>query len=80
MPFMGSGELLGQDNYINVNSDLRGDSTRLTEPAGKVQVEYYTPGYLQNDPQKGAVLPDNWVVGGRSSRNDMRELYKEMCH
>lgn len=80
MPYMGSGELLGQDNYININSDLRGDSTRLTEPAGKAQVEHYTPGYLQNDPQKGAVLPDNWIVGGRSSRNDMRELYKEICH
>lgn len=80
IPFMGNGELLGADNYIDLNSDLRGNASRLTDTPGKVQVEYYTPGFLENDPQVGAVLPDSWVVGGRSTRNDMRELYKEVCH
>ena len=79
VPFMGSGELLSNNGYIDINSDLRGNATRLYEEAGKVQVQNYTPGFLQDDPQNGAILPNNWIVGGRSSRNDMRELYKEMC-
>ena len=80
VPFMGTGELLGENNYVDINSDMRGNATRLTEDPGKVQVSGYTPGFLPNDPQVGAVLPDTWVLGGRSSRNDMRELYKEVCH
>lgn len=80
VPFMGTGELIGTSDFVDVNSDLRGNATRLTQDFGKVQVEHYTPGFLENDPQVGAVLPDSWVVGGRSSRNDMRELYKEVCH
>lgn len=80
VPYMGRGELLGNNNYVDINTDLRGSSTRLYTDPGKVQVANYTPGYLPNDPQVGAVLPDTWTVGGRSSRNDMRELYKEVCH
>ena len=80
VPYMGRGELLGVNNYVDINSDLRGNATRLTDEPGKVQVQNYTPGFLPNDPQVGAVLPDTWINGGRSSRNDMRELYKEVCH
>ena len=80
VPFMGSGELIGEKGFVDINSELRGNATRMTAPEGKVQVEYYTPGFLPNDPQVGAVLPDEWTIGGRSSRNDMRELYKEVCN
>ena len=80
VPFMGSGELLGENNFVDINTDMRGNATRLNEEPGKIQVLDYTPGYLPNDPQTGAILPDNWTVGGRSSRNDLRNLYKEVCH
>lgn len=78
-PYKGSGELIGKNELSDINSKLRGDSTRLTED-GKPLVEYHTPGFLPNDPQLGAMYPNDWVVGGRSSRNDMRNLYKKMCH
>jgi len=79
LPYMGTGELIGENDFVDINSDLRGNATRLSSE-GKVQVEYYTPGFLSNDPQIGAVLPNEWILGGRSSRNDMRELYKEVCN
>ena len=77
-PYMGTGELIGTKDLSDVNSQLRGDATRLLNDK-KPMTTYYTPGYLPNDPQVGAVLPDEWVMGGRSSRNDMRELYKKVC-
>ena len=79
IPYMGNGELLGKQDFIDVNSDLRGNASRLTDSNGKVIVDGYTPGFLENDPQVGAVLPDSWTLGGRSTRNDMRELYKNVC-
>lgn len=81
VPYMGSGELIGNSDFANINSNLRSGSSRLAPTSsGKVQVENYIPGFLDINPQQGAILPQNWTVGGRSSRNDMRDLYKEVCH
>ena len=80
-PFEGSGKLLGRNDLMNVNSDMRGNASRVI-PFGEgetVTVAYHQPEFLTIDPQIGAVLPDSWLVGGRSSRQDMRELYKQTC-
>tara|TARA_Y100000389_G_C17423044_1_gene497884 strand:- start:329 stop:817 length:489 start_codon:yes stop_codon:yes gene_type:complete len=77
IPYMGSGALLGSKGLSDVDSRMRGDTTRMLN--AKPLVSDYTPGYLQSNPQDGAVLPDAWTRGGRSSRNDMRELYKKVC-
>lgn len=80
IPYMGSGELLGNNDFANVNSDMRGNASRLHGyETGRVQVENYIPGFLDSNPQKDIVYPSQWVVGGRSTRNDMRELYKDVC-
>lgn len=79
VPFMGSGEFVGStEDYVDINSELRGNATRLTV-SDKAEVVNYTPGFLPNNAQKGALLPTDWTHGGRSSRNDMRELYKDVC-
>lgn len=79
VPYMGTGELIGHGAYADMNSSLRSDATRNLHAEEKVLVSYHTPHYLHNDPQVGSVLPDEFTLGGRSSRNDMRELYTSMC-
>ncbi len=80
-PYEGSGPLLKTNNLMNINTNMRGDSSRLIpyNQGEKVFVSNHIPEFLSIDPQSGAVIPDTWTVGGRSTRQDMRELYKEMC-
>ena len=77
VPYMGSGALISNKGLSDIDSRMRGDTTRMFN--AKPLVSDYTPGYLPSNPQEGAVLPVNWTRGGRSSRNDMRELYKKVC-
>lgn len=78
-PFMGSGELLGDNNLVSTNSELRSVHTKVDSSCFRPEVVYHTPHFLSNNPQVGAVHPDGWVPGGRSSRLDMRELHNQVC-
>tara|TARA_Y100000389_G_scaffold3625_1_gene3486 strand:- start:1929 stop:2474 length:546 start_codon:yes stop_codon:yes gene_type:complete len=78
-PYMGSGDLLGENNLVNVSSDLRGNHTKVDSSCFRPDVIFHTPHILLDNPQTGAVHPQGWVPGGRSSRMDMRELHNQVC-
>ena len=81
-PYKGSGVYIGNNNMANVNSDMRSNSSRLIsyDEGARVGIPYQTPEFLNTNPQNGAVIPGQWTMGGRSTRQDMRELYKQTCY
>ena len=78
-PYMGNGEFIGDKFNVSINSKLRSDPTKEDASCFRPQVSYHTPHILTHNPQEGAVIPDGWVQGGRSSRMDMRELHNQVC-
>lgn len=79
-PYMGTGDLLGENDLVSVNSKLRSDHTKVDSSCFRPDVVYHTPHILTTNPQAGAVHPDGWIPGGRSSRMDMRELHNQVCN
>ena len=78
-PYMGSGDFVGENDLVNKSSDLRSEHTKVDSTCHRPEVVYHTPHILTANPQYGAVYPDGWVPGGRSSRIDMRELHNQVC-
>lgn len=74
-PYEGNGVFIGSGNKIDSNSDMRAVPARVARSCNLAGVEIDRFDFIDSSIQDSShIVPEGWVNGGTSTRNDFRKL------